>query len=360
MSGRDGAELQETYGLFINVLPLRLALRSRGAPARSWSSWRAETLMDGLEHQALAFDRIVENLEPARHSGRNPYFDATFQVREDYFEKNLFAGLEWRDLGRLRRRAKVDFGVAMVLLRPAPAAAAPCAPTSNMRTSSSTAKPWSCCSKAGISSSPNGPRRPAPKSPRQPGRARAGAARPEAPDRRAGTAPWPPAAARRRWGAAWPSFSPRSPPRYPDRPALAFDDPEHDAGLDWPQRQLDYRQLEIVSRRVAARLREAGARPGDFVAVCLERSLEQLLVFLAIVRAGAAYVPLDPSYPEARRRDMLADSGAALLILVPRPRASSPNGPTPPSSRWTTLLARRRPAESPSCRSSATPSCRPT
>jgi non-ribosomal peptide synthetase component F len=82
---------------------------------------------------------------------------------------------------------------------------------------------------------------------------------------------------------------------------------------------LTYRELEEKSRLVASRLRAAGAGPGDFVAVCLERSLEQLLVFLAITRAGAAYVPLDPSYPEQRRLDMIEDTGGR----PSRPRAAA-------------------------------------
>ena len=59
-----------------------------------------------------------------------------------------------------------------------------------------------------------------------------------------------------------------------------------------------------------------GVTPDSLVAVCLDRSLELFVALLGILKAGAAYLPLDPSYPLARLSFMLADAGSPLLLTT--------------------------------------------
>jgi amino acid adenylation domain-containing protein len=66
--------------------------------------------------------------------------------------------------------------------------------------------------------------------------------------------------------------------------------------------------------RLAAWLSANGAEPGSFIGVCLDRSPELIVSMLGILKAGAAYLPLDPKYPEERLAYMLKDSGARILI----------------------------------------------
>ena len=89
----------------------------------------------------------------------------------------------------------------------------------------------------------------------------------------------------------------------PDAPAL-------EAG---PVR-LSYRELEARVARLAGALAERGAAPGVVVGLCLERSAELVVAMLAILKTGAAYLPLDPSYPADRIGFMLADSGAPIVV----------------------------------------------
>ncbi len=90
-------------------------------------------------------------------------------------------------------------------------------------------------------------------------------------------------------------------------------------GLQAPARaELSYRDLWESSGRLAAHLRGLGAGPEVRVGICAERSLELVIGLLAILRAGAAYVPLDPSYPADRLAYMLADSGVPLLLAQSR------------------------------------------
>ena len=62
-------------------------------------------------------------------------------------------------------------------------------------------------------------------------------------------------------------------------------------------RRLTYAELEAWSNRLAHRLHRLGARPGTNVALCLERSPEMIAAILGTLKAGAAYVPLDPLSP---------------------------------------------------------------
>ncbi len=77
---------------------------------------------------------------------------------------------------------------------------------------------------------------------------------------------------------------------------------------------LTYGELERRASRLARRLRERGAGPGTIVGLEVERSPGMVVGMLAILKAGAAYLPLDPSHPAERRRALLADAGATLLL----------------------------------------------
>ncbi|MFD5798214.1 amino acid adenylation domain-containing protein [Streptomyces diastatochromogenes] len=79
---------------------------------------------------------------------------------------------------------------------------------------------------------------------------------------------------------------------------------------------LTYRELAERSGRLARLLIEGGAGPERFVAVAIPRSLELVVALVAVLKAGAAYVPVDPDYPTARVEFMLADARPTLLLTV--------------------------------------------
>jgi amino acid adenylation domain-containing protein len=79
-------------------------------------------------------------------------------------------------------------------------------------------------------------------------------------------------------------------------------------------RALTYRELDARADALAARLRELGVGPGVLVGVCMRRSPQLVAALLAVLKAGGAYLPLDPAYPSERLRYMLDDSGAALML----------------------------------------------
>jgi amino acid adenylation domain-containing protein len=89
----------------------------------------------------------------------------------------------------------------------------------------------------------------------------------------------------------------------PDAVAVVFDN-----------EQLTYQALDRRADQLAAHLHRLSVRPEAFVGVCVERSLEMIVAVLGILKAGAAYVPLDPSYPPERLALLLADTRASALL----------------------------------------------
>jgi amino acid adenylation domain-containing protein len=77
---------------------------------------------------------------------------------------------------------------------------------------------------------------------------------------------------------------------------------------------LSYRELDDRANRLAHYLRSRGVGPDTLVGLCLERSFEMVVGILGTLKAGGAYIPLDPSYPRERLRFMLEDSGAPVLL----------------------------------------------
>ncbi|HWB35869.1 MAG TPA: AMP-binding protein, partial [Rugosimonospora sp.] len=95
---------------------------------------------------------------------------------------------------------------------------------------------------------------------------------------------------------------------------------------------MDYRTLDRAADSLAAHLTAKGIGPEHLVGVMADRSAETVVSLLAVLKAGAAYVPVDPAYPEARRAYLLEDAGVDVVLTPRRLVASVPVGP-----RWLLL-----------------------
>ncbi len=101
--------------------------------------------------------------------------------------------------------------------------------------------------------------------------------------------------------------------QHPQAPAVIFAD-----------QQLTYQQLNRRSNQLARHLRKLGVGPETLVAIVTHRSPEMIVAILGVMKAGGAYLPVDPTYPSERVAFMLKDSAAPVLLTQERLRAQLP------------------------------------
>jgi amino acid adenylation domain-containing protein len=104
--------------------------------------------------------------------------------------------------------------------------------------------------------------------------------------------------------------------RTPDAPAVVFDG-----------ESLTYSELEARANRLAHHLRHSGVGHGSLVGLALQRSPEFVVAALATLKASAAYVPFDPSYPRERLRAMFEDAGCDVIVTSRSSSALLPHHP---------------------------------
>jgi len=102
--------------------------------------------------------------------------------------------------------------------------------------------------------------------------------------------------------------------RTPDAPAVSFEDGS----------SLTYQELHRRAEVIATTLRSYGLGANDLVGVRVERSIGLVVALLGVLKSGAAYVAIDPSFPLERQNYILEDAGAKVLIVTHKP-------PTDPS-----------------------------
>ncbi len=88
----------------------------------------------------------------------------------------------------------------------------------------------------------------------------------------------------------------------------------HSIALESADKRLSYRQLNNRANQVARYLVDSGAARYPFIGVCLERSFEMVVAALGVVKAGAAYLPVDPVFPSVRIQYMLKEAGVPLTL----------------------------------------------
>ncbi|MCK4764863.1 MAG: amino acid adenylation domain-containing protein [Candidatus Aminicenantes bacterium] len=90
-----------------------------------------------------------------------------------------------------------------------------------------------------------------------------------------------------------------------------------------PCLQLTYKQLDREANSLTLELAEKGAGSGVLVGIMVERSIEMVIGIFAILKSGAAYLPIEPGYPAQRKRYILNDSSAGLLIITGNLRSAA-------------------------------------
>ena len=107
---------------------------------------------------------------------------------------------------------------------------------------------------------------------------------------------------------------PIPPLRIPDALAAMVAETPDAPALEAGSVRLSYAELDAQAEGLAGALQARGAGPGTIVGLCLDRSADLIVAMLAILKTGAAYLPLDPAYPVDRLTYMIEDAGAPLIV----------------------------------------------
>ncbi|WP_375772564.1 non-ribosomal peptide synthase/polyketide synthase [Archangium gephyra] len=288
IAGRDEAQLEGLIGFFVNTLVLRT--RMEGNPTfRELLHRVRETTLGAFAHQHLPFEKLVEELQPERNLGRSPLFQVLFAFQNTPTSELNQPGLALRPFHTSTSVSKFELELAL-------------SETPNGLQGSFTyntdlfdAATISRLSEhlrvllEGVVASP---------------------------ESRLSELPLLTATERQQVLVEWNQARrelPESPlvhrlfeaqvRRAPDAPALRFGTEE-----------LTYGELNARANQLAHHLRQLGVGPEVLVGLCLERSPELVVSILATLKAGGAWLPLDPSLPSERLDFIASDAEPRVLI----------------------------------------------
>ncbi|MEW1725213.1 amino acid adenylation domain-containing protein, partial [Streptomyces sp. NPDC093109] len=293
IAGRTDEALDDLVGLFVNTLVLRSDLSGDPTFEQLLARTR-EADLGAYTHQDVPFERLVEDLAPARSMARHPLFQVMLTLQNTAEARLDLPGLDIDvlPLAALPAKFDLDFQIAEQITddgTPAgltglityatdlfdAASAEAIARRFRMVLETVTAEPSVPVSRVDVLG----------------------------------------AAERERILSGWNDTSHEVPPatladlfeaqvtRTPDATAVVFDSTE-----------VTYAELNARANRLARLLVGGGARPEGRVAVMMDRSTDLVVALLAVVKTGAAYVPIDPEYPADRITYTLNDARATLLV----------------------------------------------
>ncbi|MGH3126130.1 MAG: condensation domain-containing protein, partial [Streptosporangiaceae bacterium] len=293
VAGRTDEGLDELVGFFVNTLVIRADVSGDPTFAQVLGRVR-EAGLGAFDHQDVPFERLVEALAPERSLGRHPLFQVMLAVHSAVPPVPDLPGLRVSVLPPPVAAAKFDLDISL-----AETFGAGGGPAGLRGTLTAAADRFDPPTAAGIA-----------------GRLvrvlAAVAADPGAPVR---TVPVLDDAERSQVVAGW-NDTARAVPAI-TLPALleaqAGQCPDA-AAVVWEDVSLSYGELNEAANRLARLLVSRGVGPESLVAVMMERSADLVTVLLAVLKAGAAYLPVDPGYPAERVAFMLADASPALVV----------------------------------------------
>ena len=288
IAGRTQVELEDLIGFFVNTLVLRADV-SADPTFRELLRQVREAALGAYAHQEVPFEKLVEKLNPIRSASHSPLFQVMFQLRSETGGEIRLRGLTVERLSIKYETAQVDLSLFAWIANDSISC------SFNYNTDlfdSDTIRRalahYRMLLEAVVAD----------------------------PDRRVSELPLLTSEERQRIVVDWnrteaefprdrtvPGLVEETVGRHPDAIAVEFG-----------EERITYRELNERSNRLARELIARDAATGTRVALCLERSPEMLVALLGILKSGAAYVPLDPTYPRQRLRFMLEDSQPVVLV----------------------------------------------
>jgi len=297
-AGRDDPELDSSVGFFVNTIVLRT--RSGGDPGFAELLRRSrETQLEAFGRQDVPFDALVSALQPTRGPGRTPFFQTMLIL-----QNNLQAQLSMP--GLVTEVSTPKTGVAKFdLLFEATGLEGPAGADALVIDLEYAVDRFDRVGAQGLLDALGA-------------LLEAGTRRPDAP---ISTLPLISAEQRRRILALTNPARPGEPEPEPADftglfAACVRRSPDADAVVCGPERW-SYAQLDARSTALALRLRAHGIGAESAVASCLPRSIHAPAAFLAVLKAGGAYLPLDPEGPHTRAKFAVADADARVVLATP-------------------------------------------
>ncbi|EOD65475.1 non-ribosomal peptide synthetase, partial [Amycolatopsis vancoresmycina] len=297
-AGRSWDELAGLVGFFVNTVVLRSRLDGDPSFAAFLTGVRS-TVLDAMAHDDVPFGRLVELLAPDRDASRSPLVNVMVVLQNAPSATPQLNGLAVEELDLPRRSAPFDLTLEF---EPRDGGLRS---TFEYRTDLFDAETIRRLAEnllallEGIAEDPGRP---------------------------LSRLPWPAAAQRRELLEAGRSSA--------DGPGLSVLDVFAERVRERPDAvavtcagaALTYRELDTRANRLAHDLIARGARPDARIGLCVPRGAEAVAGMLAVLKAGAAYVPLDPRYPDERLAWLLEDSGAAIVLTTRAARDRVPAG----------------------------------
>ncbi|OXY88643.1 non-ribosomal peptide synthetase [Streptomyces diastatochromogenes] len=297
VAGREQPETEQLVGFFVNTLVLRGDLADDPTPAALLERTR-DRVLEAFSHQSLPFEQVVDVLSPERDLARNPLVQVLYTHTDATSAGFALGGASGTPYRISLTTAKFDLTLDLRDGDGRTDLVFVYRPDLFEETSVAALARHMVSLLEAFCAQPDTP---------------LGAIDPLSPVERAHLlGPDGPANSG--------SGSLPAPRTAPDRLAEHIARTPHAVAATGSGRSLSYAELDARASGLAARLRAAGVTRGSLVGVCLDRTPDLAVALLGVWRAGAAYLPLDPSHPRARREFTVTDSGIDWIVTDPATR----------------------------------------
>jgi amino acid adenylation domain-containing protein len=294
VANRSRAEFEGLIGYFINMLALRADLSGRPSFAELLGRVRS-TALGAFEHQELPFELVVEALRPGRDLSRTPLFQVMFVLQNHDVPDVSRAELALAPLEVPEGSGTAKFDLTLALADDGPGMVGSFEYDADLFDATTVERLTGHFLRLLEEAT------------RDPSQAVSDLAILSDDEARRVVVEWNDTRAEVPIEARAHTLFSASASARPDATAVA-----------WDGGALSYAELEARSNRLAHRLRSLGVGRGVRVGVALERSAEVAVGWLGVLKAGGAFVPLDPSYP-AERLSFMIDDARASVLLTQRP-----------------------------------------
>ncbi len=288
VSGRNRVETEDLIGFFVNTLPIRTDFTG-DLTFRELLLRERNTCLNAFSRQDVPFEKIVETLQPERTSARNPFFNVMFSLQNAPHNKWELPGLVFEQIEIENGTSKFDLTLAM---QDGGESLGAVAEFSTDLFSPGTIERLLGHLEVVLESAVSNPEQKISKLPLL-----------TPAEHVQILVDWNQTSTVYPREATVHKLFEKAVCKNPDAIAVRY-------GSD----QLTYAQLNDRANRVANFLRKLGAGPDVPIGVSMERSTQMIVGWLGILKAGAAYVPLDPEYPQERLAFMIEDTKMPVIL----------------------------------------------